>query len=96
MKDWDKLREELQELQERKSVTKKRKVGAPLWAKGAAVMLAAKVNSKRNEVKRTEDPKVRDGKLADQIALSAAITTLGIAVSSDDKTLLSRVRRVVK
>ena len=58
MKDWDKLREELQELQERKSVTKKRKVGAPLWAKGAAVMLAAKVNSKRNEVKRTEDPKV--------------------------------------
>ena len=93
MKDFDRLREELQE---GRSGTRKRKVGAPLWAKGVAVMLAAKVNSKRNEVKAEDDPKVRDGKLADEIALSAAITTLGIAVSSDDKTIASKVRSGIK
>ena len=93
MKDWFRFREELEE---RRTVTRSRKIGAPLWAKGAAVVLATKVSSKGKEVKAQDDPKVRDGKLADQISLSAALTTLGIAVSSNDKTLLSKARRGVK
>ena len=94
MKDFFRFREELEEA--RRTVTKSRKVGAPLWAKGTATVLATKVYSKGKEVKAQDDPKIRDGKLADQISLSAALTTLGIAVSSNDKTLISKAKRGVK
>ena len=92
MKDWFSFREELKEARR----VKTRKQGLPTWAKTAAVGLLAKVNSDANAVKANDDAKIRDTKLASAITTSAAISTLGIAVSSQDKTLMGRAKSLGK
>ena len=92
MKDWFTFRAELDEA--RRQMT--RKQGLPTWAKTAAVGLLAKVNSDASQVKSNEDPKIRDAKLASAITTTAAISTLGIAVSSQDKTLMGRAKSLAR
>jgi hypothetical protein len=92
-KDYWQLRSELKEAK-RKRVTQKQ--GLPSWAKVAATGLLASINSDGNSAGANDDPKIRDKKLANQITKTAAIATLGIAVNSRDKTLLSKARSLAK
>ena len=92
MKDFFRFREELQERTRKMT----RKQGMPTWAKTAAVGLLTKVNSDANAYVQNDDPKVKDRKLASAITTSAAITTLGLAVSTQDKTLLGRAKSLGK
>ena len=73
-----------------------RKVGMPTWAKAAALGLLAKVKSDGNSISSNSDPLIRDQKLSDQITTSAAISTLAIAINSNDKSLLSKAKSVTK
>ena len=92
MKDWFTFRAQLDEA--RRQMT--RKQGLPAWAKTAAVGMLAKVNSDANAYVGNDDPKVKDRKLASAITTTAAISTLGIAVSSQDKTLMGRAKALSK
>ena len=87
------LRHDLNEAR-RKAHT--RKVGMPTWAKAAAIGLLAKVKSDGSSVGANTDPLIRDKKLSDQITTSAAISTLAIAINSNDKSLLSKAKSVTK
>ena len=93
MKDWWQFREELEEAR-RKVVT--RKQGLPSWAKGAALVMLNKVKNDTNGFVGNSDPKIKDQKLASAITTSAAITTLGMAVNSNDKTLVGRAKSMMK
>ena len=70
--------------------------GAPAWAKTASLGLLAKVNSDANAVKANDDPKIRDSKLASAITATASIATLGIAINTKDKSMLSRAKSIGK
>ena len=89
MKDWWTLRQELEEAKRR---VVRRKVGLPAWAKTASLGLLTKVNSDANAFVNNDDPKIKDQKLASAIKTSAALTTLGLAVSSNDKTMVGRAK----
>ena len=90
MKDWFSFR---QEIQERARV---RTQGLPAWAKSAAVGMLAKVNADASAYVSNSDPKIKDQKLASAITTSAAISTLGLAVNTQDKTLLGRAKSLAK
>ena len=92
-KDYWQLKSELKEAR-RKRVT--RTQGLPSWAKVAATGLLASINSDGNSVGANDDPKIRDKKLASQITKTAAITTLGLAINTQDKTLMSKAKSLTK
>ena len=93
MKDWWQFREELTE---RRRTVVKRKTGLPTWAKGAALTMLNKVNNDANSFVGNTDPKIKDQKLASAITTSAAITTLGLAINSNDKSLVGRAKSMMK
>ena len=94
MKDFFQFRDELKEARNQRQVV--RKVGLPVWAKTAALGLLNKVRQDGNAYVSNDDPKVKDRKLASAITTSAAISTLGLAVNSNDKTLVSRAKSMMK
>ena len=86
-KDFFQLRHELEE---------RRKQGLPTWAKTAAVGMLAKVNADASAYANAQDQKTKDKRLASAITTSAAISTLGLAVSTKDKSLMGRAKSLAK
>jgi hypothetical protein len=76
--------------------TKTKKRGLPTWAKGASIGILAKLLSVKSGVNPNNDSGIRDQKLADMIALSASMNLIGMAVNSQDKSLVSKAKSMSK
>ena len=80
------------ELREGKRGRTVRKQGLPTWAKTASMGLYAKLMSLKGSVNPNNDSAIRDEKLAGMIALSASMSLLGMAVNTQDKSMVSRAK----
>ena len=68
-------------------------LGHKTWVKGTALVLTAQVRSLTGKIESEKDEAKRAVLLARQNNLLAYLTTLGIAVDMNDKSLISKVRR---
>lgn len=64
----------------------------PMWVRGAVAITVFKVRNLEQRIKNESDPIKQNKLISAQNKLLSYITGLGIAVSSTDEKLLSRLR----
>lgn len=64
----------------------------PLWLKVTTAALVLKIRNLSKRIEREKDPVVQNKLLSQQNKLISYIEGLGIAVSSEDKKLLQRLK----
>lgn len=68
----------------------------PLWVKAATATMVLKIRNLSNQIEKETDPVKQNILISRQNNLISYIEGLGIAVSTDDKKLMSRMRGIGK
>jgi len=68
----------------------------PLWVKAATAGMVLKIRNLSNQIEKETDPVKQNILISRQNNLISYIEGLGIAVSTDDKKLMSRMRGIGK
>ena len=68
----------------------------PLWVKAATAAMVLKIRNLSNQIEKETDPVKQNILISRQNNLISYIEGLGIAVSTDDKKLMSRMRGIGK
>ena len=71
-------------------LTEKR--GFPIWIRGAVILIAARIKSLSSRIEKEQDTKKQNDMIASQNRLIGYITSLGIAIDTKNRKMLSKLK----
>jgi hypothetical protein len=72
------------------ALTEKR--GFPIWIRGAVILIAARIKSLSSRIEKEPDPKKQNDMIASQNRLIGYITSLGIAIDTKNRKMISKLK----